>query len=182
MSDAVAEIEKIVGAKLPDDIRSFYAGAYSKLDLPVEIDVPDSSPWIDEVNCFCDENDALALLREDIQSLKYESRQIPARTIPIADNGNGDFYIVSLGESDFGAILYAFHETCDPMDESLEGAIVLAPSFSEWTASFRPKQKRSSTPDWEAVREAQLQEILHPKPPWWKFWAKGSTYAKRAEQ
>ncbi len=69
-------------------------------------------------------------------------------SIPIAHNGNGDFYIVSLRESDFGSILYAFHETCDPMDDSLDGAIVLAPSFSEWTASFRPKQKRTSTPDW----------------------------------
>ncbi|MCP5539485.1 MAG: SMI1/KNR4 family protein [Akkermansiaceae bacterium] len=175
MSDAAAEIEKIVGAKLPEDIKSFYSGAYSEIDLPAEIDVPDSSPWIDEVNGFYDADDALALLREDIRSLEYDTRQIPARTIPIADNGNGDFYIVSLREADLGAILYAFHETCDPMDDSLDGAIFLAPSFSEWTASFRPKQKRTATPDWDAIREAELHEILHPKPPWWKFWAKRNT-------
>jgi hypothetical protein len=174
MNDEVAEIENIVGSKLPDDIKSFYTGALGKVELPAEIDVPDSSPWIDEVNRFFDENDALALLREDAQTIEYEIRIIPARTIPIADNGNGDYYIVSLREFDFGAILYAFHETCDPMDDSLEGAIVLAPSFTEWVASFRPKEKRSSTPDWDAIREAKLQEILHPKPPWWKFWTKGN--------
>lgn len=175
MSDAVAEIEEIVCSKLPKDIRSFYSGNYSEIDLPAEIDVPDSSPWIDEVDGFYDADDALALLKEDIRSLEYETRQIPARTIPIADNGNGDFYIVSLRKEDLGTILYAFHETCDPMDDSLNGAIVLAPSFKEWTASFRPKQKRSSTPDWDEIREAKRQEILHPKLPWWKFWADRNT-------
>lgn len=175
MNETVSEIEKIVGARLPEDIRSFYSAADSEIDLPAEIDVPYSSPWIDEVHGFFNENEALTLLREDILSQEYDSRYIPARTIPIADNGNGDFYIMSLRQSDFGTILYAFHETCDPMDDSLEGAIILAPSFSDWIATFRPKQKQSSTPDWDAIREAQLQEILHPKPPWWKFWAKGRT-------
>ncbi|MEM7698235.1 MAG: SMI1/KNR4 family protein [Verrucomicrobiota bacterium] len=175
MSDASAEIEKIVGARLPEDIRSFYSGAYGEIDLPAEIDLPGSSPWIDEVDGFYDASDALAQLQADIRSLEYETRQFPARTIPIADNGNGDSYIVSTRESDFGAILYAFHETCDPMDDSLDGAIVLAPSFGEWIASFRPKRKQTSTPDWAAIREAELQEILHPKPLWWKFWAKGNS-------
>lgn len=172
MSEAIAKIEKLMGTQLPADLRSFYSGAFPGIVLPAEIDVPYSSPWIDEVDGFYDENDALAILEEDIRSLEYETRQIPARTIPIADNGNGDFYVVSLRESDFGAILYAFHETCDPMDETLEGAIVIAPSFSEWVASFRPKPKRNSIPDWDAIRQAQLHNILHPKPPWWKFWAK----------
>lgn len=172
MNKAVAEIEEIVGATLPDDLRSFYSGAYTEIVLPAEIDVPDSSPWIDVVEGFYNEEDALAILKEDLRSIEYETRQVPARTIPIADNGNGDFYVVSVRESDFGAILYAFHETCDPVDETLEGVIVLAPSFSEWVRAFRPKPTRIPIPDWEAIREAQLQKILRPKSPWWKFWAK----------
>jgi hypothetical protein len=172
MSDSIEEIEKLTGVQLPADLASFYSGGFGQITLPAEIDVPDSSPWIEVVEDLYDADEALSLLQEDVRSMEYGCRQFPPRTIPIGGDGNGDYFVVSLRDTDFGAILFPFHETCDRMDESLEGAYFLAPNLRKWVESFRPKTQRIAIPDWEAIRVARLQEILHPKAPWWKFWAK----------
>ncbi len=145
MIDSISEIEKIIGIPLPEDVRSYYVGNLTILDLPCEIDVPHVSPWIDEVDQLYSADDALGILQEDLKSVEYEIREVPAGTIPLGDNGSGDYYVASIRESDFGLIYYMFHEVSDPMDESLKGAILLATSFSEWVCKFRPMPTSSSS-------------------------------------
>jgi hypothetical protein len=98
-------------------------------------------------------------------------RNIPTETIVIGNNGEGDLYLLSLRQADFGSVYYLFHETASPQDDEWAGIIVLAPKFNDWLATFVQKQPDPSTPDWDRIRQQELDKILNsPSKPWWKFW------------
>ena len=175
MRDAFERIEKLAGNRLPESLETFFKNCEERIQLPAEFDVPNSSRWIHDLEHLFSLEEALDLLECDHSRDQFQTRLVPPNMVPIGSDAEGELIVVSLRESDFGVVLFPFHECCSLDDESLEGAIRLAASATAWIDSLRPVTEKNSTPDWEAIRRKKLEAIRKPKRPWWKFWAKSNS-------
>ncbi len=88
--------------------------------------------------------------------------------VPIGADGIGNYFLLSLHPQSVGCVFFHDHELVDE-DDRFSGLVLLADSFSAFQSAL--VNTDYTEPDWEAKREADLQQILStPKRPWWRFW------------
>lgn len=170
-SDAITQLESLLGIGLPEDFRTWLTAGTRTLPIPSDVTIPDDPPWVDEVTHLYDAETILAAATEEQDLNRQGLRDFPSGTILIGDNDNGDYYLLSLRGPDFGSVYYLFHETSSPEDDDWAGIFVLSPNFREWFATLAAKPPDPSIPDWERIRQQELDKILNSSSkPWWKFW------------
>ena len=173
-SDAITQLESLLGRRLPDDFRLWLTDATPSLPVPSDVVIPDDPPWIDEVTHLYDAERILAATTGERELNRQGFRDVPSGTIVIGDNDNGDYYLLSLRGSDFGSVYYLFHETASPEDDDWAGIFVLAPDFKEWLDTLAAKPPDPSKPDWERICREERARILNTasksRRPWWRFW------------
>ncbi len=175
-NQALKSLEKVVGTSLPDGLFEFYrTRLFEVVPLPSDFHVPDhSSPWIESVSELYGPEEAIDFLECDLRSMECGTRVFPPHTIPLGGDGNGEYFVVSTRKSDFGAVLFPFHEVCDPMDETLSGIIRLAPDVPTWIAGFQEPSGRhfpEKSGEMKApVSEFQPARAKKKQRPWWNIW------------
>jgi hypothetical protein len=173
-SDAITQLESLLGRRLPEDFRLWLTDATPSLPVPSDVVIPDDPPWIDEVTHLYDAERILSATTGERELNRQGLRDVPSGTIVIGDNDNGDYCLLSLRGPDFGSVYYLFHETASPEDDDWAGIFVLAPDFKEWLDTLAAKPPDPSKPDWERICREERARILNtasaPRRPWWRFW------------
>jgi hypothetical protein len=173
-SDAITQLETLLGRRLPEDFRLWLTDATPSLPVPSDVVIPDDPSWIDEVTHLYDAERILAVTTGERELNRQGLRDVPSGTIVIGDNDNGDYYLLSLRGPDFGSVYYLFHETSSPEDDDWAGIFVLAPDFKEWLGTLAAKAPDPNKPDWERICREERARILNttsaPRRPWWRFW------------
>lgn len=171
MEQSILMIEEILGRSLPKDFRAHLLSPDRDCVIPAEVEIPDEkSLWVDEINILYSATEILARVQLEVELIKTENRDFPTGMLPFGDNEMGDYYLISLRQSDFGSLYFMFHETCHPLDEEPEGLYLLDQSFSHWMGTLKklPSEPES---DWEVKRRKEWEKIIQaPAKPWWKFW------------
>ena len=171
---ALAKIETWVG-RLPDDYRAWLLEDEPADPCPAQVTIPDRSPWTDELVQLYSVEALLDELTTEQQYIAAEARNYPRQTIPIGDNGESNFFLLSLRPDDFGSVYYLFHETACPMEDDSAGIFVLASGFSKWLGGLERiegRERGDTAPkpyDEKAAFEAWLRTKEPPRK-WWQFW------------
>jgi hypothetical protein len=170
-SEAIAEIESIVGLRLPNDYRSWLADPEARYPVPSDVTIPNESPWTDEVERLYAAEQVLSDLKQQRDLLHSGIRDFPSQTLLIGDNDLGDHYLLSLRPDDFGSVYFYFHETANPDEDDNSGVYVLCRTFADWLNSLERKEPDPAVPDWDRIREEERARILAaPRKRWWEFW------------
>ena len=169
--ELVAHIERIIGRTLPTDYRNWLLNPAAIPHTPLSVTIPDDSPWTDTIETFYRAEKVFEEVQREAEFNASGVRDFPVDTLPIGDNDNGDHFLLSLRESDFGSIYYFFHETADPMEDDWGGVYVLASNLPQWLETLEAVERDESSQDWETSRRLELETFLNTPPkPWWKFW------------
>lgn len=168
---AIVSIEGILGKALPSEYRNWLLDPSANHPFPSDVTIPDDPPWTDEVPGLYTAQQALQELKREHDFSEAGFRGIPAQFLAIGENGMGDYFLLSLGDADSGAVSYLFHEACNPDENDWEGNFALSPTFSGWIQGLIKKEQEPDIPDWDSIRKAEFDRILHtPKKRWWQFW------------
>ena len=103
--------------------------------------------------------------------LEAGAKDFPSKTLLIGSNELGDHYLLSLRQNDFGSVYFYFHETSNPEEDDDPGIYALSDSFTSWLHTLSRKEPDSDAPDWDQIRDEQLQKLLsNPSKRWWQLW------------
>jgi hypothetical protein len=157
--------------RLPEDFRSWLLDPEAPYPVPSDVSIPDESAWIDEVSMLFGAEQILSEFLQQKELWEAGVKDFPSRTLRIGDNEMGDHYLLSLRPNDFGSVYFYFHETANPEEDDDSGIYILSDSFASWLSTLSRKEPDPGIPDWDRIREEQLQKIL-PKPSkrWWHVW------------
>jgi SMI1-KNR4 cell-wall len=170
-SDSVLELERHLGLRLPEDFRSWLLDPEAPYPVPSDVNIPDESTWIDEVSMLLGAEQILSDSLQQKELLDAGVKDFPSKTLRIGDNEMGDHYLLSLRANDFGSVYFYFHETANPEEDDDSGIYILSESFTSWLSTLSRKEPNPNIPDWDRIREEQLQKILStPSKRWWQVW------------
>lgn len=177
MNDASADsvedllrIESVLGKELPADYKDWLSDDGSNLITPNKITIPSDPPWTDTVTKIFPADEVVHYLEMEQEMEVVGSRDFPEGMFPIAENGMGDYYLMSVSDADFGSVFFLFHEESNA-DEGLWGLYPMGSGFTEWSGTIEkgvpvqrsPEVTQIATP----IRMPDTKK--HPEP-WWRFW------------
>jgi hypothetical protein len=103
-SESVIELERHLGLRLPEDFRSWLLDPEAPYPVPSDINilgnVPEESPWIDEVSMLYAAEQILADFLQQKELLEAGAKDFPSNTLLIGGNEMGDHYLLSLRTND----------------------------------------------------------------------------------
>lgn len=170
-SESIHELERQLGLRLPEDFRSWLLDPGAPYQVPSDVNIPDESPWIDEVSMLYGAEQILSDYLQQRELLEAGVQDFPSGTLVIGDNEMGDHFLLSLRPGDFGSVCFYFHETANPAEDDDSGIYSLSQSFTSWLSTLSRKEPDPNVPDWDRIREEQLQKILStPSKRWWQLW------------
>ncbi len=170
-SESVLELERQLGLRLADDFRSWLLDPEAPYPVPSDVTIPDASTWIDEVSMLLGAEQILSDTLQQKALLEAGVMDFPSGTLRIGDNEMGDHYLLSLRPNDFGSVYFYFHETANPEEDDDSGIYTLSASFTSWLLTLSRKEPNPNIPDWDRIRDEQLQKILStPSKRWWQVW------------
>lgn len=161
-AEAIADLESKLG-RLPEDFREFIE-AHDGVELSGTATLLGPEKWpIDHI--------------WSLKQIEFEHVDFPQDTIPIADDGTGNTYLMCLAGTSRGCIYFFDHE-CSDLNEPVEQLQRVARTCAEFLAGIRDFDPED--PESEALFhlcaerrqriEAERQAILMSKKPWWRFW------------
>ena len=170
-SESVLELERHLGLRLPEDFRSWLLDPEAPYPVPSDVNIPDESPWIDEVSMLYAAEQLLSDFLQQKELLEAGAKDFPSKTLLIGGNEMGDHYLLSLRPNDFGSVYFYFHETASPEEDDDPGIYPLSESFTSWLPTLSRKEPDPDAPDWDRIHEEQRQKFLATlRKRWWQFW------------
>lgn len=169
-SEAFLKIEGLLGRALPTDYKEWLAGDGSNFITPNKVTIPANPPWTDTVTEIFQADEVIRYLEMEQEMEAVESRDFPEGMFPIAENGMGDHYLMSMRDADFGSVFFLFHEESNS-DDGLWGLYPMGSGFTAWLGTIEqdePAQKFSDTP--QIVIPVRMPESKKQPKPWWRFW------------
>ena len=168
--ESILKIEGLLGKPLPTEYRDWLSDDESSFVTPNKVTIPADPPWIDTVSDIYRTDEVIRYLEMEQEMEAVGSRDFPEGMFPIAENGMGDHYLMSMRDADFGSIFFLFHEETNS-DDGLWGLHPMGSGFNSWLDTFEedvPVQKYSAPPQIATpVRSPATKK--QPKP-WWRFW------------
>ena len=162
-AEGLAEFESKLGS-LPADYREFIA-AHNGVKLSGTASLRGSDEWsVDTI--------------EGIQETEFWHEDYPQNSMPVATDGTGNTYLMSLAGESRGRIYFLDHESWADEKIALARMPHVTDSFADFLSriqDFDPDDPEDEElfhilAERDRKTEEQRQAILNPKKPWWKLW------------
>lgn len=159
---ALADFESKIG-QLPEDYRDFIS-IHNGVELVGTASLRGPDKWS-------------VYTIEGIQATDFWREDYPTSSMPVATDGSGNTYLMSL-EGDARGSIYFYNHEQSAVENPVGNLVCVAESFAEFLARIQdfdpedPEDVKLFQLIQERRRgaEEQLQAILKPQKPWWKFW------------